>query len=40
VTGSPTKKAILSWALKLGMNFDSKRSKSSILHVVYFQLGI
>lgn len=36
VTGSPTEKAILSWALKLGMNFDDERSKSSVLHVFTF----
>ncbi|KAG1326882.1 putative Calcium-transporting ATPase 5, plasma membrane-type [Cocos nucifera] len=36
VTGSPTEKAILSWAVKLGMNFDHARSKSSILHVFPF----
>ncbi|XP_038978235.1 LOW QUALITY PROTEIN: calcium-transporting ATPase 5, plasma membrane-type-like [Phoenix dactylifera] len=36
VTGSPTEKAILSWAVKLGMKFDDARSKSSILHVFPF----
>jgi len=36
VTGSPTEKAILSWALKLGMNFEDERSKSSVLHVFTF----
>eukprot|EP01018_Ginkgo_biloba_P006566 Gb_12865 [translate_table: standard] len=36
VTGSPTEKAILSWALKLGMNFEDARSKSSILQVFTF----
>ncbi|PRQ37105.1 putative calcium-transporting ATPase [Rosa chinensis] len=36
VTGSPTEKAILQWALKLGMNFEATRSQSSILHVFPF----
>ncbi|CAL9151842.1 unnamed protein product [Musa hybrid cultivar] len=36
VTGSPTEKAILLWGLKLGMKFDSERSKTSILHVFPF----
>ncbi|KAH9304952.1 hypothetical protein KI387_009356, partial [Taxus chinensis] len=36
VTGSPTEKAILSWALKFGMNFDDERSKSSIVKVFTF----
>ncbi|PKU78352.1 calcium-transporting ATPase 5, plasma membrane-type-like [Dendrobium catenatum] len=36
VTGSPTEKAILSWAVKLGMKFDDTRSKTSILNVVPF----
>ncbi|QCE00979.1 Ca2+-transporting ATPase [Vigna unguiculata] len=36
VTGSPTEKAILSWALKLGMNFDVTRSNSKVLHVFPF----
>ncbi|XP_027343471.1 calcium-transporting ATPase 9, plasma membrane-type-like [Abrus precatorius] len=36
VSGSPTEKAVLSWALKLGMNFDLIRSNSSILHVFPF----
>ncbi|KAJ8628903.1 hypothetical protein MRB53_022226 [Persea americana] len=36
VTGSPTEKAILSWAIKLGMMFDNVRSKSKILHVIPF----
>lgn len=36
VTGSPTEKAILSWALEFGMNFDEEKSKSSILHVFTF----
>ncbi|XP_047179918.1 calcium-transporting ATPase 9, plasma membrane-type isoform X2 [Vigna umbellata] len=36
VSGSPTEKAILSWALKLGMNFDVTRSNSKVLHVFPF----
>ncbi|KAJ1428435.1 P-type ATPase, partial [Sesbania bispinosa] len=36
VSGSPTEKAILSWAVKLGMNFDLIRSTSKILHVFPF----
>ncbi|XP_062109949.1 calcium-transporting ATPase 9, plasma membrane-type [Humulus lupulus] len=36
ITGSPTEKAILSWALKLGMKFDIIRSESTILHVFPF----
>lgn len=36
VTGSPTEKAILSWGVKLGMQFDDARAKSSILHVFPF----
>ncbi|KAK7262036.1 hypothetical protein RIF29_28364 [Crotalaria pallida] len=36
VTGSPTEKAILSWAVKLGMNFDLTRKSSTILHVFPF----
>ncbi|XP_027925813.1 calcium-transporting ATPase 9, plasma membrane-type-like isoform X5 [Vigna unguiculata] len=36
VSGSPTEKAILSWAVKLGMNFDFIRSNSTILHVFPF----
>ncbi|KAK7255053.1 hypothetical protein RIF29_28455 [Crotalaria pallida] len=36
VTGSPTEKAILSWAVKLGMNFDLIRSNSTVLHVFPF----
>ncbi|KAL0915702.1 hypothetical protein M5K25_016140 [Dendrobium thyrsiflorum] len=36
VTGSPTEKAILSWAVKLGMKFDDTRSKTSILNVFPF----
>ncbi|KAK9697194.1 hypothetical protein RND81_08G020600 [Saponaria officinalis] len=36
VSGSPTEKAILSWALKLGMNFEVKRSESTIIHAFPF----
>ncbi|RZB98237.1 Calcium-transporting ATPase 9, plasma membrane-type isoform B [Glycine soja] len=36
VSGSPTEKAILSWAVKLGMNFDVIRSNSTVLHVFPF----
>ncbi|CAL5184581.1 unnamed protein product [Lathyrus oleraceus] len=36
VSGSPTEKAILHWALKVGMNFVNARSESSILHVFPF----
>ncbi|KAJ0075521.1 hypothetical protein Patl1_34906 [Pistacia atlantica] len=36
VTGSPTEKAILSWAVKLGMKFDIARSETTVLHVFPF----
>ncbi|GLT54289.1 hypothetical protein SLA2020_275000 [Shorea laevis] len=36
VSGSPTEKAILCWAVKLGMNFDLVRSESVVLHVFPF----
>ncbi|TVU05043.1 hypothetical protein EJB05_48191 [Eragrostis curvula] len=36
LTGSPTEKAILSWGLKVGMDFHDVRSKSSVLHVFPF----
>ncbi|VAI34075.1 unnamed protein product [Triticum turgidum subsp. durum] len=36
VAGSPTEKAILSWGLKIGMNFNDVRSKSSVLRVLPF----
>ncbi|KAJ1429225.1 P-type ATPase [Sesbania bispinosa] len=36
VSGSPTEKAILSWAVKLGMNFGLIRSTSTVLHVFPF----
>jgi magnesium-transporting ATPase (P-type) len=36
LTGSPTEKAILSWGLKIGMDFHEMRSKSAIIHVFPF----
>ncbi|KAG6725804.1 hypothetical protein I3843_02G038800 [Carya illinoinensis] len=36
VSGSPTEKAILSWAIMLGMKFDVVRSESVVLHVFPF----
>ncbi|ESQ54246.1 hypothetical protein EUTSA_v10024281mg [Eutrema salsugineum] len=36
VSGSPTERAILNWAIKLGMNFDSLRSASSAVQFVPF----
>lgn len=36
VSGSPTEKAILSWAVKLGMEFDVIRSQSKVLQVFPF----
>ncbi|KAH7564899.1 hypothetical protein JRO89_XS09G0061700 [Xanthoceras sorbifolium] len=36
VSGSPTEKAILSWAVKLGMKFDIVRSETTVLHVFPF----
>ncbi|KAJ0007800.1 hypothetical protein Pint_30513 [Pistacia integerrima] len=36
VTGSPTEKAILSWAVKLGMKFDIARSETTVLRVFPF----
>ncbi|XP_062008948.1 calcium-transporting ATPase 9, plasma membrane-type-like [Rosa rugosa] len=36
ISGSPTEKAILSWAVKLGMKFNAIRSESMILHVFPF----
>ncbi|KAF8083504.1 hypothetical protein N665_0769s0005 [Sinapis alba] len=35
-SGSPTEKAILGWGIKLGMNFETARSQSSILHAFPF----
>ncbi|KAL7246453.1 hypothetical protein ACSBR2_001533 [Camellia fascicularis] len=36
VSGSPTEKAILEWAVNLGMNFDAIRSNCSIIHAFPF----
>ncbi|XP_068637422.1 calcium-transporting ATPase 5, plasma membrane-type-like [Aristolochia californica] len=36
VTGSPTEKAILSWACKLGMRFNDERSRTVVLQVFPF----
>ncbi|XP_034902202.1 calcium-transporting ATPase 10, plasma membrane-type isoform X2 [Populus alba] len=36
ISGSPTEKAIMGWAIKLGMNFDAVRSESNIIHVFPF----
>ncbi|XP_024019921.1 calcium-transporting ATPase 10, plasma membrane-type isoform X1 [Morus notabilis] len=36
VSGSPTEKAIISWGIQIGMNFEAARSESSILHVFPF----
>ncbi|KAG4125193.1 hypothetical protein ERO13_D10G083100v2 [Gossypium hirsutum] len=36
ISGSPTEKAIISWAIELGMKFDAIRSESTILHVFPF----
>ncbi|XP_021895915.1 calcium-transporting ATPase 9, plasma membrane-type-like isoform X2 [Carica papaya] len=36
ISGSPTEKAILSWAIKLGMKFDVVRSESLVIHVFPF----
>ncbi|OMO65525.1 Cation-transporting P-type ATPase [Corchorus olitorius] len=36
ISGSPTEKAILSWAVKLGMEFDVVRSAFKVLHVFPF----
>ncbi|KAL5554547.1 hypothetical protein UlMin_041948 [Ulmus minor] len=36
ISGSPTEKAILSWAVKLGMKFDTIRSETTVLHVFPF----
>ncbi|XP_039050344.1 calcium-transporting ATPase 9, plasma membrane-type-like [Hibiscus syriacus] len=36
ISGSPTEKAILSWAVMLGMKYDTVRSESKILHVFPF----
>ncbi|KAF3543426.1 hypothetical protein DY000_02001459 [Brassica cretica] len=39
ISGSPTEKAILSWAYKLGMKFDTIRSESAIIHAFPFNSG-
>ncbi|KAF5804821.1 putative P-type Ca(2+) transporter [Helianthus annuus] len=36
VSGSPTEKAILQWGVNLGMNFESVRSESSVIHAFPF----
>ncbi|KAL3632149.1 Calcium-transporting ATPase 9, plasma membrane-type [Castilleja foliolosa] len=36
VSGSPTEKAILQWAVKMGMKFDVVRAESIVLHVTPF----
>ncbi|KAJ7567704.1 hypothetical protein O6H91_01G002500 [Diphasiastrum complanatum] len=36
VSGSPTEKAILSWGLKIGMDYEALRSKVNVLHVEAF----
>ncbi|KAJ8899044.1 hypothetical protein K2173_008875 [Erythroxylum novogranatense] len=36
ISGLPTEKAILSWAVKLGMKFDVIRSRCEVLHVFPF----
>ncbi|KAI9073067.1 hypothetical protein K1719_044987 [Acacia pycnantha] len=36
ISGSPTEKAILSWAVKLGMKFDLTKANSTILHIFPF----
>ncbi|KAH7430908.1 hypothetical protein KP509_08G020300 [Ceratopteris richardii] len=36
VTGSPTEKAVLNWGLKIGMDFQSVKSLSKVLHVETF----
>ncbi|GKV26720.1 hypothetical protein SLEP1_g35968 [Rubroshorea leprosula] len=36
VSGSPTEKAILSWAVKLGMKFDVARAESTVIHAIPF----
>uniref|UniRef100_A0A2P2MNJ3 Calcium-transporting ATPase n=2 Tax=Rhizophora mucronata TaxID=61149 RepID=A0A2P2MNJ3_RHIMU len=36
ISGSPTEMAILSWAVKLGMQFDAIRSETEVLHVFPF----
>ncbi|CAH2077539.1 unnamed protein product [Thlaspi arvense] len=36
VSGSPTERAVLNWAIKLGMNFDALRSESSAIQFFPF----
>lgn len=36
VTGSPTEKAVLLWGIKIGMNFEDVRSRSTIVQVETF----
>uniref|UniRef100_A0A7N0TGN1 Calcium-transporting ATPase n=1 Tax=Kalanchoe fedtschenkoi TaxID=63787 RepID=A0A7N0TGN1_KALFE len=36
ISGSPTEKAILEWGVKIGMDFETARSESTILHVFPF----
>ncbi|XP_031396233.1 calcium-transporting ATPase 9, plasma membrane-type-like isoform X3 [Punica granatum] len=36
ISGSPTEKAILSWAVKLGMKFEAMKSESTVLQVFPF----
>ncbi|XP_022851194.1 calcium-transporting ATPase 9, plasma membrane-type-like [Olea europaea var. sylvestris] len=36
ISGSPTEKAILQWGINLGMDFDTVRSKSLIIHAFPF----
>ncbi|XP_009757245.1 calcium-transporting ATPase 8, plasma membrane-type [Nicotiana tabacum] len=36
ISGSPTEKAILQWAVNLGMNFDAVQSEASIIHAFPF----
>ncbi|XP_060172095.1 calcium-transporting ATPase 8, plasma membrane-type-like isoform X3 [Lycium barbarum] len=36
ISGSPTEKAILQWAVNLGMNFEAVRSEASVIHAFPF----
>ncbi|KAJ7534352.1 hypothetical protein O6H91_13G090500 [Diphasiastrum complanatum] len=36
VSGSPTEKAILEWGLKIGMEYETLKSKATVLHVEAF----
>ncbi|KAI3929246.1 hypothetical protein MKX01_006482, partial [Papaver californicum] len=40
ISGSPTEKALLSWGVKLGMNFDELRSQCKLLRVFPFNSEI